>query len=163
MPDLANGPITPEVNRWLGRACALVPKVDAFKADFASLGPACQGLGGPLQKMNAQIIASIVHQALAMAELDAPARVQGAFIAAGHTLDAYAAVGRVLGSAQSDVLMIDPYADEKAVTEYAVQAPETVTVRLLADETYYKPTLRPAMEKWAQQYGQTDVMRLCLE
>ena len=24
MPDLANGPITPEMNRWLGRAAALV-------------------------------------------------------------------------------------------------------------------------------------------
>jgi hypothetical protein len=48
-------------------------------------------------------------------------------------LDAYAAVGKVLGAAKADVLMVDPYADEKAVTEYALLVPDNVTVRLVAD------------------------------
>jgi hypothetical protein len=48
-------------------------------------------------------------------------------------LDAYAAVGKVLGTAKADVLMVDPYADEKAVTEYALLVPDNVTVRLVAD------------------------------
>jgi hypothetical protein len=47
MPDLANGPITPEMNRWLGRAAALV-ELAPCKAKQISLlrrkkqaGPAC--------------------------------------------------------------------------------------------------------------------------
>jgi hypothetical protein len=153
MPDLAHGPITPEVNRWMGRACALVKQVDPFKVEFSTVASACQHLLGPLRETNAQTIAAVVHHAFAIAELNAPARVQGAFIAAGHTLHAYAAVGKVLGTATSDVLMIDPYADEKAVTEYALLAPEAVTIRLLADKAGHKQTLKPAAERWFQQFG----------
>jgi hypothetical protein len=92
MPDLTHCPITPEVNRWLGRACALVEQIGL---EVVTLKVACQNLSGPLREMNVQTIASAVHHALAKVELIAPARVQGSFIAAGNTLDAYAAVGRV--------------------------------------------------------------------
>ena len=86
MPDLANGPITPEVNRWLGRAITLV---EATGADTAALKTAVQFLAIPdVREFNAQGIAATVHAALAKAELEAPAAVQGSFIAAGHTFDA---------------------------------------------------------------------------
>jgi hypothetical protein len=116
---------------------------------------ACQNLPTVLREINAQTIASFVHQALAQVELIAPARVQGSFVAAGSTLDAYAAVGRVLGMAKTDVLMVDPYADVKAVTQYAVLAPDSVAVRILADAASHKATLKPAAEKWVQQFGQS--------
>jgi hypothetical protein len=130
MPDLANGPITQDVNRWLGRAIALVEVTgDAVNASVIKV--AAQNLT-LLRDQNAQTIAAIVYQALAAAELRAPAQVQGTFIAAGDTLDAYAAVGKVLSTAKVDVLLIDPYAsDEKLVTEYALLAPDTVTVRII--------------------------------
>jgi hypothetical protein len=35
--------------------------------------------------------------------------------------DAYAAVSKVLGTAKTDVLMIDPYADEKVLRDYSLQ------------------------------------------
>jgi hypothetical protein len=154
MPELGSGPITAEVNMWLGRACALVEEGGDTVAT-SQLKVACQFLTGPTRDLNAQQIATLVHTALAKAELNAPARVQGKFIAAGHTLDAYAAVGRVLGGAKTDVLMIDPYADMKIVTHYAVAAPNTVQVRILADTEYHKSTLKPAAEEWAQQFGQS--------
>jgi hypothetical protein len=47
----------------------------------------------------------------------------------------------------------DPYADEKIVTEYALLAPESVAVRILADAADHKKTLKPAAERWAQQFG----------
>jgi hypothetical protein len=150
MPDLVNCPMTPDVHRWLGRACALV----GASGDAGYLKIASQNLHGPLREMNAQAVTAIVHQALARAELDAPARVQGAFISAGNTLDAYAAVGRVLGMAKTSVLMVDAYADVKSVTEYAILAPDKVAVRILADTADHKKTLKPAAEKWAQQFGQ---------
>jgi hypothetical protein len=155
MPDLANCEITPQVNRWLGRATALVGKV-LGNVDETMMSGACRLLPvDATRDMNAQTIASLVHEAFAKVELIAPARVRGTFIAAGHTLDAYAAVGKVLGTAKTDVLMVDPYADVKAVTEYAVLAPVTVPVRILADTEYHKNTLKPAAERWAQQFGQS--------
>jgi hypothetical protein len=153
MPDLVNCPMTPDVHRWLGRACALVDASGDAGASFMKI--ASQSIHGPLREMNAQAVTAIVHQALARAELDAPARVQGAFISAGNTLDAYAAVGRVLGMAKTSVLMVDAYADVKSVTEYAILAPDKVAVRILADTADHKKTLKPAAEKWAQQFGQT--------
>ena len=152
MPDLTSGPITPEMNRWLGRAAALV-ELTGDLANTVNLKVTSQSLDGVHRARNAQTIAAIVHQALAKAELMAPASSQGAFIAAGHTFDAFAAVGKVLGTATTDVLIVDPWADEKALTDYAVLAPDKVTVRLLADQADHKKSLKPAAEHWAQQFG----------
>jgi hypothetical protein len=143
MPDLANGPITPEMNQWLGRAAALIEEA-GDQASATRLQNCAQFLDSINRALNAQAIAAIVHHALAKAELKAPAAVQGTFIAAGQ-----------LGTAKTDVLMVDPYADEKALTDYAVLAPDQVSVRLLADQADYKKSLKPAAERWVQQFGQT--------
>jgi hypothetical protein len=152
MPDLARGPITPETNRWLGRAAALV-ELTGDTANFVSLKVASQNLATVLRETNAQTIAVIVQQALAKAEVNAPATSQGTFIAAGSTFDAYAAVGKTLAQAKTDVLMVDPYADEKVLTDYAALAPDTIAVRLLTDKASHKNTLKPAAERWLQQFG----------
>jgi hypothetical protein len=154
MPDLTNGPVTLDMHRWMGRACALIEQSGELTY---SLTDACQTLASfeSSRPSKVQLIVATVCHALAKAELKAPARVQGAFIAAGNTLDAYAAVGRVLGMAKANVLLVDPYADVKTVTEYAVLAPDTVAVRILADRADHKSTLKPAAEKWAQQFGST--------
>jgi hypothetical protein len=57
-----------------------------------------------------------------------------------------------MGTATKDVLMIDPYMDERALTDFAVLASENVTIRLLADAHSHKPSLKPAVERWAAQY-----------
>jgi hypothetical protein len=43
--------------------------------------------------------------------------LRGAFIAAGHGFDAFAAVGKALGTATADVFIVDPYADAKLLTD----------------------------------------------
>ena len=86
-------------------------------------------------------------------EISAPQSVQGAFIPAGNALDAMVAAGKVLGSATSNLLIVDPYMDEKALTDFAALAPEGVTIRLLADAKHHKATLKPASTRWAAQYG----------
>jgi hypothetical protein len=85
MPDLANGPITQDVNKWLGRATALVTATGAA-ANAITLQVASQNLNTQLRDQNAQTISAIVYAALATAELAAPAPVRGTFITAGHTL-----------------------------------------------------------------------------
>jgi hypothetical protein len=151
MPDLATGPITREMNEWMGRAVALVELVD--RLDTIPLKVACQTLNSGIRDSNAQTIAAIVHQALAKSELNAPASARGAFIVAGDKFDAFAAVGKVLEMANAEVLMVDPYADAKALTDYAVLAKENVSVRLLSDAADYKASLRPAARHWTHQFG----------
>lgn len=153
MPDLANGPITPEVNQWLGRAAALI--AEASDQATAITFQNCAQFLAVNRAYNAQAIMAIIYSALAKAELKAPAAVQGTFIPAGHAFDAFAAVGKVLGTAKTDVLMVDPYADEKVLTDYALLAPEQVSIRLLADQADYKKSLKPAAERWVQQFGHT--------
>jgi hypothetical protein len=152
MPDLAKGSITADMNRWLGRAAALVEATgDTFA--HTMLTTATYSLNTAIREMNAQTIAAVVHQALAKAELAAPAPVQGVFIATGHGFDAVAAVSKVLSTAKSDVLLIDPYADAKVLTDYAVSAPEQVSMRLLTDQASHKPSLKPAAERWVKQFN----------
>jgi hypothetical protein len=155
MPELrGNAPITPEINQWLGRAIALVEASGAGTGDIVSLKVCAQGLGSAIRDHHAQTIAAIVHSALARAELNAPASAQGAFIAAGDTLTAFAAVGKVLARAKSDILMVDAFADQSIITDFAITAPERVNLRILgANKEVRKLALRPAAERWVTQFG----------
>jgi hypothetical protein len=150
MPDLANGEIMSETNRWLGRAIALIEQNDPFDVNLIALRSSSQFLRTN-RTHNAQVIAAIVHEALAKAELAAPAAVQGTFIAGGHPFVAYAAVSKVLDTAKTDLSMIDPYADEKLLRKYALSAPVAVSVRILTDAEYSYKSLRPAAENWVSE------------
>jgi hypothetical protein len=94
-----------------------------------------------------------VYRALAKAELKAPAAVQGSFIPAGNAFDAFSAIAKVVGNAQQNVLIVDPYLDEKALTDFTILVPEKIQVRLLSDQLTVRPTLRPAAGRWVAQYG----------
>jgi hypothetical protein len=153
MPDLAHGPITPEINRWLGQTTVLVELICDI-ATVATFRVATQNLQGSLRERNAHTIAVIVNQALATAELSAPAASQGSFITGGNTFDAISVVANALSEAKTDVLMVDPYADHKALEAYAILAPEGVPVRLLA-KSGRASLLKPVAEAWVKQFGQT--------
>lgn len=153
MPNLAEGAITSEMSQWLGRAAVLV-EAAGDRADTAQLRTAADYLNGPIRDLNAGTIVSVVHRALARAEARAPASAQGAFIAAGDTLNAFAAVAKVLARAKADVLMVDAYADQIIITDFAVTAPEGVSVRILgANKEARKQAMRPAVERWRQQFA----------
>lgn len=154
MPDLNSpGPIPVETNQWLGRAAALVEVAFGQSVDLISFKVAADNLDSALRAVNAQTIAATVHRALAKAELMAPAASQGAFIAVGESFSAVAAVSKVLAAARQSVLIVDPYADAKALTDFAVLAPEGVQVCILSDAGTVKASLKPAAESWAKQYN----------
>lgn len=153
MPDWAGpGPVSNETNAWLGRAAALIDQC-ADIGDKISFKVAAQNLNSALHAGNVQTIKSVIYAALARAELAAPLSVQGAFIQAGGTFDAFVAFGKVVERATNTVMIVDPYADAKALTDFAVQVPEGVAVRILADSEYRKATLKPATEGWRTQFG----------
>lgn len=95
---------------------------------------------------------AVLHRALAVAEIKAPTSVRGTFISAGNVFDAMAAVGRVLGQAATNVRIVDPYMDEKALTDFALLAGPSVKIELLADISAVKATLKPAVTRWQAQY-----------
>lgn len=148
MPDLAMGPITLEMNKWLGRVAPLVEAASG-RESLIPLRLAAEGLNGSTREFNAQKIPVIVCEALARAEIKAPASARGVFVAAGDTLDALKAVARAMSEAKTDVLMVDPYADH-SITDFAILAPENVPVRLLA-KTGQDKFLKPVVRRWPQQ------------
>ncbi|MCU6498913.1 hypothetical protein LPN04_14035 [Rugamonas sp. A1-17] len=152
MPNLVDCDLTSDVNQWLGRAAALVA-LGSNVADVAQINVAAMSLAGIGRASNAQAIAAIVHRALATAELNAPAASSGAFIPAGGAFDAFAQVGKVMSRAKYVLLIVDPYADEKVLTEYAIQVPKGVGIQVLADTKDHKATLRTAAVAWSKQHG----------
>src|SRR5262249_1758664 len=134
-------------NRWLGKLDALfVANEDqinlaALRAETSALTAAYTA---DERGRAAQAITLILHRALAAAELHAPVSAQGSFILAGNVFDAMAAIGKVLEAATRHVLIVDPYMDQKALTDFAPLASVGIAIRMLADEKDHKPTLRPA-------------------
>ena len=152
VPELTRT-LTPEANKWFGRLVALVECTDTLSTDIIALKTAVQFL--ETNRLHSlQTIFAVAYAALARAELDAPAAAQGAFIIAGNSFDAFASVGKVLGMASADLFIVDPYADAKLLTDYAVQAPENgLVMRVMADQGGHKATLKPAAENWTKQFG----------
>ena len=93
-----------------------------------------------------------LYRALAAAELKAPPSVQGTFIPVGNSFDAFAALTKVLQTESSDVLIIDHYMDETALTEFAGTVADGISLRLLADEADHKQTLATAANRWVAQH-----------
>jgi hypothetical protein len=150
------GEYPPDTLMWPARASALVSMLgntlEKVKLEVASDSAAQRD---DFRDRYAAEITNVLYRALAVAELSAPADVQGAFLPAGSPLAAFAAVGKILKGATNDVLIVDPYMDEKAVTDFAVLAPiKGVTVRLLADgdKKARQPSLIPALQRWRGEH-----------
>lgn len=145
---------TPEGLQWLGRAHALVVEAGVSSGMDATLfTSAMRSLKDGAYGNGLAEIFQILYRALAHCELRAPQSMSGAFIAVGNSFDAYAALSKILGAATRDVMIVDPYMDETALTEFGVAVNDGVTLRLLADEAACKATFAPAARKWAAQYG----------
>lgn len=145
---------TQEGLQWLGRAHALVVEAGVSAGrDAIAFTTAARSLKDGAYGNGLAEIFQILYRALAHCELRAPAPMAGAFIAVGNSFDAYAALSKILKLAKRDVLIVDPYMDETALTEFGVAVDDGVTLRLLADEAACKATFAPAAKKWVAQYG----------
>jgi hypothetical protein len=87
------------------------------------------------------------------AEANAPREVRGSVLLIGGNREAYMAMHRLLATATSDVLLVEPDAAGKILADYAILAPERTTVRLLADEAQYRPSLIGGIQRWQQRFG----------
>jgi hypothetical protein len=152
MPELASDPITPEVRRWLASADTIA-KSSGTLTDALQLTVACENLDGPLRVRNAETITSILHRLFAKVEMNVPQEVRGSVLLIGGDLHPYKAVRGLLATASSDALLVEPDAAGKILADYAILAPERVTVRLLADEAQYNPSVMEGLQRWQQRFG----------
>ena len=144
-------PVPIEWNEWLGRASAILKMQGSY--DYMKIDTCAESMTlVHLRESFKQRIAAILHRALAQAELEAPVSARGAFIMVDSPLDAFASVGKVMQLAKRDILIVDPYMDEKVVTDFAALAPDNVRVRLMTDGADHKPSFKPAVERWHQQF-----------
>jgi hypothetical protein len=154
VPDFDKpGPLSPDGHEWLGRAYARV-KAGGDLEDAMRMKNLTQNLDQFMERRPAlDEILKIVRRTAAVAELASPSAVHGSFIHAGNVFDAMAVLGKVFRSATKDLLVVDPYMDDRALSDFLLMVPEGVSIRLLSDEFHLKPTLRPASERWQQQYA----------
>jgi hypothetical protein len=144
-------PLKPDDYHWCGRASAVIATTGDVM-DIAQFDTAVQMLTTS-HGNTAHDIRAVLYRALAKAELAAPVAARGAFIPVGEHLDAFAALHKVLSTAKSDVLIVDPYLDARALLDFAPSAPDRVALRLVADEKKHAPTLLPAAQRWIARYG----------
>lgn len=161
MPDLnTTAYCSPEGRQWLGRVAILVQE-GGDVMDFAQFKVAADNLGSPATLPGGvsvhgdavNKITSILYRTLARAEQDAPVAAQGTFIPVGASFTAIDAVSKILGTAASSVLIVDPYADGNLLSDFAVLAPEGVQLMVLSDKAGHKAGLKPMAASWAKQYG----------
>jgi hypothetical protein len=156
MPTFSNG-LEPSKNelQWIARAKTLLKVAGNVltEVNFTVAANAAVKFGTVLDRSPVAEMYVALHEALYESELSAPVKSQGAFIPAGNVHDALVAIGKVLREATKDALIVDPYLDERVLSDFAGHAAEGVTIRLLADQASHKPTLKPAAERWATQYS----------
>ncbi len=142
----------PSTSKWIGRVLALVDAAETTM-ELLTLRTYVDHLNrhGSSEK-TAVMIAQVVDTALAKLELRLPAEAQGAFIPAGGVFDGYQAVSKVLATARVDVLLVDPYVDDKLISDFVPLAPEGLCVSVLGDAHYAKPSIKPAAERWIAQW-----------
>ncbi len=145
------GPLSSETKLWLGRANALIEAL----ADFGTrlqFGVAL-GLLDHHPVRSTENIVAVLYNALAIAELRLPSVSKGAFIPVGNTFDVLSALSKTFLAAERDVLIIDPYMDNRVLTDFAPLAAEGVNIRLLTDQKSCAPTFAPAVQRWKSQYA----------
>ena len=90
------------------------------------------------------------------AKIKSPDLSQENFIGAGKGFDAFTAITKVFGKATKEILIIDPYLDEKIFTDFMPAILERVHAKLLASNKNRKrDILKPAFNRWVGQNGGT--------
>lgn len=153
MPDFSgNSQFTTDIHQWLGRADALI-SANGDLIDKMDWRTAVQRLNSAARPSGVEQIKQVLYRVLGAAELTAPASVQGMFIPVGNSFEAFASISKILKTATREVMIVDPYMDETALTVYGCSVPDGVLLRLLADAKFVKASLQPAATSWVQQYG----------
>jgi hypothetical protein len=149
--NLVYAPVPSDQMMWLARAETLVGEAlgivgaGEFRramADFDMARPSV------INK-----IKLLLYRALAQVEVELPSPPTNSFIPAGNAFDALQGLQRIFALATKDMLVVDPYLDEKFLFEFAAFAPAGITLRLLTTRPNKRPALAPALKSWRIQHS----------
>jgi hypothetical protein len=129
VPDFAApGPLSQEAETWLARAYALV-HAGGDVGDIVEMKQALANFGELIYRAEAaRPLLAILRRTAAVPELASPNAVQGSFIHAGDVFAAMIALGKIFKGATKDVLIVDPYMDEVALSDFAVNRLPNLTL-----------------------------------
>ncbi|MEG8027109.1 hypothetical protein [Sphingomonas aerolata] len=153
-----------DILRWLGRAEALIEEVSGL-ADhhkFDSMRKTMLTATATDAETQMRHIRGLLYAALANAELNAPTATKGAFIPAGNAFDALTAVTGILRGCVGSVLIVDPYMDAVALTDFLPMVSEGTSLRLLASSKQKAAGLPEAVDRWKAQHVGTRPIELRL-
>lgn len=153
-----------EILRWLGRAEALIEQVSGIvdHHKFTSLRSSMLTAIRTDAESQMRHIRGLLYTALAKAELSAPTAAKGAFIPAGNSFDALTAIAGVLRGCSGTVLIVDPYMDAVALTDFFPMVAEGLPLRLLASGKQKNAGLPEAVGRWKAQYAEARPIELRL-
>lgn len=141
---------TPDIFSWLGRGSAALKLWDIFKAiDF---DVSIQSINSPYPdiKLNAnRKMQTVLHQACHDLRLKTRGPLT-VLVDQGSVFHYFEEVRKLVQTAKSELLFVDPYLDAEFVSRYLPQVAQGVTVRLLTRERL--TTLLPAVAAFRQQY-----------
>ncbi|MBX9623369.1 MAG: hypothetical protein K2X82_06105 [Gemmataceae bacterium] len=141
MPPFAlAGRSSPTHLEWLTRVRAAVARWDPTRARDFPAPRDCLWL--PDQYLPNAV--ELLYTAIAELELEIP-DTPGLTFAAGDVYDFFKALREVFGGAKADLLVIDPYLDDKVFDAYLADLKPPVGVRLLVRN--YAPAVKPAAER----------------
>lgn len=151
-----------DILKWLGRAEALI-EVTSPLGDHVRFGQLKTVLL-TATKSNAEgqmrHIRGLLYAALAKAEINAPSAAKGAFIPAGSAFDALAAISSILRDCRGIVLVVDPYMDTVAVTDFLPMVSAGVPIRLLASGKQKSSGLQESVQRWKSQFSESRPIEL---
>lgn len=148
-------PTSAEHQAWLARAHAFVSRWDKLEA--MSIGTAADFMHMQITRDgNIAKVFGIIHRAIAGLEVDLP-QLQGVALPGGATYDFFRELSKLMRSAQSSLLVVDPYLDETIFDRYLQGLPAGVSLRLLANK--YGLRLKAALAAFSAQHGQSAAIR----
>lgn len=140
-----------ETSPWLGRAAAVLKNVDfGFSLRFPGLqSELLSGLQGTYPKAAAKLL-SLLHEARYNVVLRIPGP-RSAAIASGGVFSYFDEIRKIVETATSDILFIDPYLDVEFASRFLAPISSEVTVRLLTKDNKFMSQLLPAVKLLSQQ------------
>ena len=145
-------PLSNDEMLWLGRAETLVSEVLGLAGNLDFKAAMEHFYDQSYRDWSVDQIMRHLHRAFAAIEIELPS-LSGAFIPVGNAFDALTTIQKIFESATTDLLIVDPYLDEKILMSYALFAPEKVQIRLLSSGKGLKGAFIPALAAWTTQHG----------
>ena len=151
MPGFEEGaPVSEADYLWLGRATALIDLHGDIQ-DKEEFRKAARSLSGLEHDQHVQTIKYIVSITLKKSELSLPMGSHSSFIPAGGVFQAYSRFGQIIRKARKEVILVDPYADQIILTDFASQISERIEIKVLTNNSN-KHSLRAALSRWIREY-----------